>query len=46
MGIVVGTMMTRMTGRLTALKVTRRRRRLAYADGGGLYLQVTLSGAS
>jgi len=29
MGIVVGTMMTRMTGRLTALKAARRRRRLA-----------------
>jgi integrase len=47
MGIVVGIMMTRMTGRLTALKVARAAQAPGmYADGGGLYLQVTPGGAS
>jgi integrase len=35
-----------MTGRLTALKVSRARFPGMYADGGGLYLQVTEGGAS
>ena len=35
--------MTRTTGRLTALKVTRAKRPGMYPDGGGLYLQVTPS---
>ncbi len=47
MGIVVGIMMTRMTGRLTALKVARAAQVPGmYADGGGLYLQVTPGGTS
>src|SRR5262245_4590913 len=39
-------MMVRTTGRLTALKVARAKRPGMYADGGGLYLQVTEGGAS
>jgi integrase len=35
-----------MTGRLTALRVSRARRPGMYADGGGLYLQVTEGGRS
>jgi integrase len=38
--------MARITGRLTALKVERAKRPGMYADGGGLYLQVTQGGAS
>jgi len=38
--------MTRTTGRLTALKVGRAKTPGMYADGGGLYLQVTEGGAS
>src|SRR6516225_8847806 len=38
--------MTRTTGRLTALKVTRAKRPGMYPDGGGLYLQITAHGAS
>jgi integrase len=39
--------MTRTTGRLNALKVTRAASKPGmYADGGGLYLQVTPGGAS
>ena len=38
--------MARTTGRLTALKVERAKRPGMYADGGGLYLQVTEGGAS
>jgi Arm DNA-binding domain len=38
--------MARTTGRLTALKVSRARLPGMYADGGGLYLQVTEGGAS
>lgn len=39
--------MARATGRLTALKVTRVANQPGlYADGGGLYLQVTAGGAS
>jgi integrase len=38
--------MARTTGRLTALKVERATRPGMYADGGGLYLQVTEGGAS
>src|SRR5262249_32306129 len=38
--------MVRTTGRLTALKVARAKRRGMYCDGGGLYLQVTEGGAS
>src|SRR5215470_9958861 len=38
--------MARTTGRLTALKVSRAKRPGMYADGGGLYLQVTEGGAS
>ena len=38
--------MTRTTGRLTALKVARAKTPGMYADGGGLYLHVTESGAS
>jgi integrase len=39
--------MARMMGRLTALKVTRIANQPGlYADGGGLYLQVTTGGAS
>src|SRR5437870_1426206 len=38
--------MARTTGRLTALKVQRAKRPGMYADGGGLYLQVTEGGAS
>jgi len=38
--------MARTTGRLTALKVRRAQRPGMYADGGGLYLQVTEGGAS
>jgi integrase len=37
---------TRGTKRLTALKVARAKRPGMYADGGGLYLQVTEGGAS
>src|SRR5262245_6248358 len=49
--MIVGTvagrrMMVRTTGRLTALKVARAKRPGMYADGGGLYLQVTEGGAS
>ena len=36
----------RITGRLTALKIARAKRPGMYADGGGLYLQVTEGGAS
>jgi integrase len=38
--------MVRTTGRLTALKVERAKQPGMYADGGGLYLQVTEGGAS
>src|SRR6516164_3757946 len=38
--------MARTTGRLTALKVRRAQRPGMYADGDGLYLQVTEGGAS
>jgi integrase len=38
--------MVRTTGRLTALKVARTKQPGMYADGGGLYLQVTEGGAS
>ena len=38
--------MARMTERLTALKVARAKTPGMYADGGGLYLQVTEGGAS
>src|SRR6516225_8349807 len=38
--------MARTTGRLTALKVARAKTPGMYADGGGLYLQVTEGGAS
>jgi integrase len=38
--------MARITGRLTTLKVERAKRPGMYADGGGLYLQVTQGGAS
>jgi len=38
--------MARTTGRLTALKVERAKEPGMYADGGGLYLQVTEGGAS
>src|SRR5215831_17260855 len=38
--------MARTTGRLTALKVARAKRPGMYADGGGLYLQITEGGAS
>jgi integrase len=38
--------MTRLMGRLTALKVARANRPGMYPDGGGLYLQVTAHGAS
>jgi integrase len=38
--------MARTTGRLTALRVERAKRPGMYADGGGLYLQVTEGGAS
>src|SRR5262249_29619899 len=38
--------MARTTGRLTALKVERAKQPGMYADGGGLYLQVTKGGAS
>jgi integrase len=38
--------MARTTGRLTALKVERAKAPGMYADGGGLYLQVTEGGAS
>jgi integrase len=36
----------RTTGRLTALKVEKAKQSGMYADGGGLYLQVTAGGAS
>ena len=38
--------MVRTTGQLTALKVERAKQPGMYADGGGLYLQVTEGGAS
>jgi integrase len=38
--------MARTTGRLTALRVERAKRSGMYADGGGLYLQVSDNGAS
>jgi integrase len=38
--------MVRTTGRLTALRVERTKAPGMYADGGGLYLQVTEGGAS
>ena len=38
--------MARTTGRLTAFKVERARQPGMYADGGGLYLQVSERGAS
>src|ERR1700674_1342212 len=38
--------MARTMGRLTALKVSRAQLPGMYADGGGLYLQVTAGGAS
>ena len=37
--------MSRQIGRLSALAVSRARKRGMYPDGGGLYLQVTASGA-
>lgn len=37
--------MPRLLGRLTALGVTQAKRRGYYADGGGLYLQITASGS-
>src|SRR5262245_3056945 len=37
--------MARVIGRLTALKVSRAVKSGMYADGGGLYLQVTGNGA-
>src|SRR6266852_543378 len=37
--------MARTTGRLTALKVSRAAKPGMYADGGGLYLQVSSVGA-
>jgi integrase len=36
--------MARATGRLTALKIEKARKRGMYADGGGLYLRVTREG--
>ena len=38
--------MAQTVGRLTALKVVRAKRPGMYADGGGLYLQITKGGAS
>ena len=38
--------MSRTTGRLTALRVARAKQPGMYADGGGLYLQVSDNGAS
>src|SRR6516165_8331643 len=38
--------MAQTVGRLTALKVVRAKRPGVYADGGGLYLQITKGGAS
>ena len=38
--------MAQTVGRLTALKVARAKRPGMYADGGGLYLQITKGGAS
>src|SRR5437868_3894585 len=38
--------MARTTGRLTALKVEKAKQSGMYADGGGLYLQITEGGAS
>src|SRR5262245_63325924 len=38
--------MARTTGRVTALKVSRAKAPGMYADGGGLYLQITEGGAS
>jgi integrase len=38
--------MTRTTGRLTGLKIKRAKQPGMYADGGGLYLQVSDNGAS
>src|SRR4029453_3498061 len=38
--------MARTTGRLTALRVAKAKRPGMYADGGGLYLQITAGGAS
>src|SRR5262245_10875949 len=38
--------MARTTGQLTALKVSRAKLPGMYADGGGLYLQITEGGAS
>ncbi len=49
MGTVVGferPEMARTTGRLTALRVERAKQPGMYADGGGLYLQVSDNGAS
>jgi integrase len=43
---VVEAGMARPTGRLTALKVEKAKQPGMYADGGGLYLQVTEGGAS
>ena len=37
--------MARPIGKLTALGITQARRRGYYSDGGGLYLQVSASGA-
>ena len=45
-GQFVGVSMARTTGRLTALRVARAKTPGMYADGGGLYLQVTEGGAS
>jgi integrase len=46
-GVLVGLQkVARTTGRLTALKVARAKTPGMYADGGGLYLQVTERGAS
>ena len=44
-GRFVGKNMARVIGRLTALKVSRAIKPGMYADGGGLYLQVTGTGA-
>jgi hypothetical protein len=43
---IKGKDMTRTTGRLTGLKITRAKQPGMYADGGGLYLQVSDNGAS
>jgi integrase len=45
MGTHMGEMMTRQFGKLTALAVQRAKQRGYLADGGGLYLQLSGSGA-